>query len=63
MQGFICTDHIATELGEAKKELADLVLAGKLKYTEDIREGIENYPSTVRLLLSGENTGKLILKL
>jgi len=63
VQGFICTDHIATELGEAKKELADLVLAGKLKYTEDIREGIENYPSTVRLLLSGENTGKLILKL
>ena len=35
---------------------------GKIKYTEDIREGLETYPATVRLLMSGDNTGKLILK-
>lgn len=62
VQGFICTDHIGTELGAAKAELVPLVKGGQVKYTEDIREGIESYPSTVRLLLSGANTGKLILK-
>ena len=61
LQGFICTDHAAL-LPEAKAELASLVSKGKLKYTEDIREGLENYPSVVRLLMSGDNTGKLILK-
>ena len=62
VQGFICTDHLA-ELGEAKAEIEALVKEGKVKYTEDIREGLESYPSMVRLLMSGGNTGKLLLKL
>ena len=61
IQGFICTDQMA-HLGTAKAELSALAAAGKLQYTEDIREGLETYPATVRLLFSGENTGKLILK-
>ena len=61
VKGFICTDHF-DELGAAKAEIGGLAAAGKIKYSEDIREGLETYPSTVRLLLSGENTGKLILK-
>lgn len=61
VQGFICTDHVAL-LGDCKAELASLVREGKLKYEEDIREGLETYPSVVRLLMSGENKGKLILK-
>lgn len=61
IQGFICTDHFDL-LNEAKTDLASLVSNGQLKYTEDIREGLETYPSVVRLLLSGQNTGKLILK-
>jgi len=62
VKGFICTDHIGDSLQAAKEELAALVKKGKLKYLEDIREGLESYPSTVRLLLSGANNGKLILK-
>jgi NADPH-dependent curcumin reductase CurA len=61
LQGFICTDHMAL-LGEAKAELAGLVKEGKLQYVEDVHEGLETYPATVRLLFSGGNTGKLILK-
>ena len=61
VQGFICIDHM-DELAEAKAELATLVGGGKLKYSEDIQEGLANYPATVRMLLSGANTGKLILK-
>lgn len=61
VQGFICMDHF-DELAEAKAELAALANEGKLKYVEDIQEGLANYPSTVRMLLSGTNSGKLILK-
>ena len=42
--------------------MGSLAASGKIKYVEDIREGLENYPSTVRLLMSGGNNGKLILK-
>lgn len=61
VQGFICTDHM-NELGDMKADLSALVKKGDLKYVEDVRTGLENYPSVVRLLMSGDNTGKLILK-
>jgi len=61
VKGFICTDQME-HLAAAKKDLAALAKAGSIKYAEDVREGLENYPATVRLLFSGENTGKLILK-
>jgi len=61
VQGFICTDHV-DELNQVRTELAQLASEGKIQYKEDIREGLENYPSTLRLLMTGSNTGKLILK-
>ena len=61
VQGFICTDQMA-HLAEAKAELSALAAAKKIEYLEDIREGLATYPATVRLLFSGANTGKLILK-
>ena len=63
VQGFICTDHMADEGEASKKELADLAVSGKIVFSEDIREGLENYVSTVRLLMTGGNHGKLMLKL
>jgi len=63
IKGFICTDHIGTHLGEAKAELAKLAIEGKLKYEEHVVEGLEKYPETVRMLMTGANTGKLILKI
>lgn len=50
------------EFPGSRTEIARLVKEGKVKYSEDIREGIENYVETVNLLASGGNTGKLILK-
>jgi len=67
----ICTCYVCTTLW---KQISDAnpsyenwhvsmcMYVGKIKYTEDIREGLETYPATVRLLMSGDNTGKLILK-
>jgi NADPH-dependent curcumin reductase CurA len=62
VSGFICTDHM-NEFAEASAELGQFVKEGRVKYREDIREGLHNYISTVKLLLSGSNDGKLILKL
>lgn len=62
VQGFICTDHM-DELAEMKADLSALVKSGQIKYVEDVRKGLENYPSIVRLLMSGDNTGKLILEI
>ena len=46
----------------AVRELVGWYLAGKLKSREDIVSGIENFPETLLRLFSGENFGKLILK-
>lgn len=62
VSGFICVDHM-NEFAEASSEIGQLVKEGRVKYAEDIREGLENYIPTVKLLLSGANDGKLILKL
>lgn len=63
VQGFICSDHVA-DMPTAMAELGGLVQQGKLKVREDIQEvGAEEYPRIVRMLYSGQNTGKLMMKL
>jgi len=48
----------------AMAQLGGLVQQGKLKVREDIQEvGVEEYPRIVRMLYSGQNTGKLMMKL
>jgi NADPH-dependent curcumin reductase CurA len=52
----------ADRYGEAAREMADWMAAGKLKSREDIVEGFETFPETLLKLFKGENTGKLVLK-
>jgi NADPH-dependent curcumin reductase CurA len=61
MKGFVILDH-AAHFGEAAREMAAWLASGKLKSREDIVEGLEKFPETLLMLYSGENTGKLILK-
>merc|ERR1712039_970653 len=63
IQGFICSDH-AADMPTAMTELGGLVGQNKLKVREDIQEvGVEEYPRVVRMLYSGQNNGKLMMKL
>jgi NADPH-dependent curcumin reductase CurA len=39
------------------------IRAGKLKYREDVREGIEAAPGLIRTLYDGGNAGKLLIRL
>jgi NADPH-dependent curcumin reductase len=60
MTGFVVSDYL-DRWGEAGKEMAGWLAAGKLKSREDIVEGFETFPDTLLRLFRGENTGKLVL--
>ncbi len=62
MKGLIVFDY-AARYGEAAREMAGWMAAGKLKSREDIVEGLETFPETLLKLFKGENIGKLVLKI
>jgi NADPH-dependent curcumin reductase len=62
MRGFLTTDF-AARYEQAAAALAGWVREGKLKYREDIQQGIEAAPGSIEKLYSGENQGKLIIRL
>jgi NADPH-dependent curcumin reductase len=61
MEGMVVFDY-TSRFPEATKEMSAWMTAGKLKSREDIVEGLENFPEALLKLFSGENFGKLILK-
>ncbi|HLM46351.1 MAG TPA: NADP-dependent oxidoreductase [Myxococcaceae bacterium] len=61
MTGMVVFDY-ADRYGEAAREMAGWMAAGKLKSREDIVEGFQTFPETLLKLFKGENTGKLVLK-
>jgi hypothetical protein len=61
MTGMVVFDH-APRYPEAVREMAGWMAAGKLKSREHIVEGFEKFPETLLMLFSGENIGKLVLK-
>lgn len=61
MQGMIVFDY-ASRYGEARRDMAAWLKDGRVKSREDIVEGIETFPETLLKLFTGENFGKLILK-
>jgi NADPH-dependent curcumin reductase CurA len=62
MQGFLTTDFSA-RYEEAVAALAGWIREGKLRYREDVLQGIESAPASIAMLYAGENRGKLIIKL
>lgn len=61
MEGFVVFDF-AARYAEALREMAGWRAAGKLKSREDVVSGLETFPETLLKLFSGENFGKLVLK-
>ena len=62
MQGFIVMDHLE-RAEEARRQLAAWVAAGEIAHREDIQQGFENIPATLRRLFEGKNQGKQLLRL
>ncbi len=52
----------APRFAEAAQEMGGWLASGKLKSKEDIVTGLQTFPETLLKLFSGENFGKLVLK-
>jgi NADPH-dependent curcumin reductase CurA len=61
MKGMVVFDY-ANRYREAAREMAGWMAAGRLKSREHIVEGLETFPEALLKLFTGENIGKLILK-
>jgi len=61
MQGMVVFDY-AERYALAVKDIAQWMREGKMVSKEDVVPGIENFPETLNRLFSGENFGKLVLK-
>jgi NADPH-dependent curcumin reductase CurA len=62
MSGLLIFDH-AHRYEEAVARLAGWVREGKLRYREEISEGIEHCPGAIAELYRGENLGKRLIRL
>jgi NADPH-dependent curcumin reductase CurA len=62
MQGFVLFDHM-DRYETSVAQLAGWVSAGRLRYQEDILEGLESCPDALAGLYRGENKGKRVIRL
>lgn len=62
VEGFLVF-QFAARYEEALMKLTEWVNTGKLKYREDVAQGIENAPGAFLGMLKGQNTGKQLVKI
>lgn len=60
-EGFLVF-QFANKYPEGLKQMAQWLKEGKLKYKEDIEQGIENTPAAFMAMLKGRNVGKQLVK-
>jgi NADPH-dependent curcumin reductase CurA len=61
MEGFLVSDY-AHRFDEAAPRLAQWVAEGRIRWREDVTEGLENAPRAFIGMLRGENRGKALVK-
>lgn len=61
MKGMLVLDYV-DRYPQAGAEIATWMASGKLKSREDIKEGLATFPETLLELFTGQNFGKLMLK-
>ncbi|WP_184021709.1 NADP-dependent oxidoreductase [Sphingobium boeckii] len=62
IRGFIVTDFF-DRMGEFYQDMGGLLAAGKLESRETVHEGLEAAPDAFLGLFSGENTGKMLVRI
>lgn len=62
MQGFIIFDDYGDRYGEFMQQMSPWVQAGKIKFREDIVDGLEQAPQAFIGMLTGGNFGKLVVR-
>jgi NADPH-dependent curcumin reductase CurA len=61
IRGFIVTDFAAMH-GDFLRDVSAWIKEGKIKYREDVAEGLENAPEAFMGLLKGKNFGKQLVR-
>jgi len=61
MRGFIVTDY-ASQFGDFMTDMSNWLRAGRVRYREDITQGLENAPRELIGLLKGANFGKKLIQ-
>jgi NADPH-dependent curcumin reductase CurA len=61
MRGILVSDWLP-QWPQAAQEMAGWLASGQLKSREHVVEGLERFPEALLMLFSGENLGKLVLK-
>ena len=62
LEGFLVSDYVH-RFPEGLQRLGRWLADGKLRYREDVTEGLENAPAAFMGMLRGENRGKTLVKL
>ena len=62
MQGFIIFDDYGHRYGEFFSQMSTWLKEGKIKFREDMVDGLENAPQAFIGLLEGKNFGKLVVR-
>jgi NADPH-dependent curcumin reductase CurA len=62
VQGFIYTDYLS-DMATFYQDMGGLIAAGKVTSRETIHDGIEAMPQAFLGLFSGDNTGKMLVRL
>ena len=62
MQGFIIFDDYGHRYGEFFTQMSEWLANGRIKFKEDLVDGLENAPQAFIGLLAGRNFGKLIVR-
>ena len=62
LRGFIVGDF-AAQAREFARDMGEWVQAGRIRYREDVAEGLENAPDAFIGMLKGRNFGKTLVKL
>ena len=61
LRGFINTEFVAEHYADFLKTVSAGLADGRIRYREDITEGLENAPAAFMGMLQGKNFGKAIV--
>jgi len=62
IQGFIVSDHY-DRMGDFHRDMSQWIARGRIKWEETVYEGIDKAPAAFLGLFSGENLGKMVVKM
>ena len=62
LEGFIIFDHYDRQ-ADFVRDMSGWLAAGKIKYREDVVDGLQNAPQAFIGLLQGKNFGKQLVRI